>query len=130
FSACGGEPNNVTIFGESAGGTAVCLLMVMPESKGLFQRVISESAAWIGVPWSRLREPSHGRMPAEEFGGRLGADISTLRAKSTSDIMKIAGPTLNFDASAAGEEYMPVIDGVVLPDDPARLFASGNFHKV
>jgi len=131
ISVFGGDSTNVTVFGESAGGTAVCLLMVMPESKGLFQRAISESAAWIDVPWSRLRDRSYGRMPAEQFGGRLGADISALRAKSTSEIMKVAAnPMMNPDASARGEEYMPVIDGIVLPDDPARLFTSGKFHNV
>jgi para-nitrobenzyl esterase len=45
--------------------------------------------------------------------------------------MKLAGNfMMNPDASARGEEYMPVIDGVVLPDDPARLFTSGKFHNV
>jgi para-nitrobenzyl esterase len=131
ISALGGDPGNVTIFGESAGGTAVCLLMVMPESKGLFQRVISESAAWINVPLSRLREQSFGRIAAEQFGEKLGADIAVLRAKNTAEIMKLAGnPMTNPDASARGEEYMPVIDGVVLPDDPARLFISGKFHNI
>jgi para-nitrobenzyl esterase len=131
ISAFGGDPGNVTIFGESAGGTAVCLLMVMPESKGLFRRVISESAAWINVPLSRLREQSYGRVPAEQFGEKLGADVAALRAKSTAEIMKLAGnPMTNPDAGARGEEYMPVIDGVVLPDDPARLFVSGKFHNV
>jgi para-nitrobenzyl esterase len=131
ISAFGGDPDNVTIFGESAGGTAVCLLMVVPEAKGLFQRVISESAALINVPLSRLREPSYGRIAAEQFGEKLGADIGALRAKSTAEITKLAGsPMMNPDASARGEEYLPVIDGVVLPDDPARLFTSGKFHNV
>jgi para-nitrobenzyl esterase len=131
IAAFGGDPANVTIFGESAGGTAVCLLMVMPEAKGLFQRVVSESAAWINIPLSRLREPSYGRVPAEQFGEKLGSDIGALRSKSTAEIMKLAGNSMmNPEASARGEEYMPVIDGVVLPDDPARLFTSGKFHNV
>jgi para-nitrobenzyl esterase len=131
IAAFGGDPGNVTIFGESAGGTAVCLLMVLPEAKGLFHRVISESAAWINLPLSRSREPSYGRIAAEQFGAKLGADIGALRSKSTADIMKLAGnPMMNPEASARGEEYMPVIDGVVLPDDPAGLFTSGKFHNV
>jgi para-nitrobenzyl esterase len=131
ISAFGGDPSNVTIFGESAGGTAVCLLMVLPDAKGLFHRVISESAAWINVPLSRLREPSYGRIAAEQFGEKLGADTGALRAKSTAEIMKLAGNSMmNPDAGARGEEYLPVIDGLVLPDDPARLFTSGKFHNV
>jgi hypothetical protein len=43
--AFGGDPSNVTIAGESAGGTAVCLLLVVPQAEGLFHRAISESAA-------------------------------------------------------------------------------------
>jgi para-nitrobenzyl esterase len=131
ISSFGGDPNNVTIFGESAGGTAVCMLMVLPDAKGLFERVISESAAWINVPLSRLREPSFGRIPAEQFGEKLGPDIGALRAKSLAEIMKLAGGAVgNPEASARGEEYLPIIDGVVLPDEPARLFTSGKFHNV
>ena len=48
--AFGGDPNNVTIFGESAGGTAVGLLMVMPQAKGLFNKVIAESAWALNTP--------------------------------------------------------------------------------
>jgi para-nitrobenzyl esterase len=128
--AFGGDPGNVTIFGESAGGSAVCLLMVMPESKGLFQHVISESAAWMDGSFSRLREEWRGRVAAEQFGEKLGPDITALRAKSTADIMKLAGSQMNPEAGERGEQYMPMIDGAVVPDDPARLFTSGKFHNV
>ena len=76
----GGDPDNVTIFGESAGGTAVCLLMVMPQAKGLFNEVISESAAWMYTPISHITErPGMGALPwrnsARSFGPRRGAAI-------------------------------------------------------
>jgi carboxylesterase type B len=56
IGAFGGDPGNVTIFGESAGGTAVCLLLVVPQAEGLFQKAISESAAWMFGPISHLTE--------------------------------------------------------------------------
>ncbi len=131
IAAFGGDPENVTIFGESAGGTAVCLLMVAPQAKGLFQKAISESAAWINTPFSRLTESVYGRVPMEKFGEKLGTDLAALRSKSTADIFKLAGgPDMTGERTAVGEVYLPVIDGKVLPDDPGRLFTGGKFHNV
>lgn len=135
ISAFGGDPNNVTIFGESAGGTAVCLLMVVPQATGLFNKVISESAAWMNMPFNHLKEPSNGRIPAETFGEKLtqklGTDVAGLRNKTTAEIMKqINLGELGGDAADRGESYLPVVDGQVIPDEPARLFATGKFHNV
>jgi para-nitrobenzyl esterase len=131
ISAFGGDPDNVTIFGESAGGTAVCLLMVMPEAKGLFQRVIAESAAWMFMPVSHLKESWYGRIPMEKFGETLGPDIAALRSKSTAEVQKLAGgPDFTGEKADRGEAYMPVVDGWALPDDPAKLFADGKFNNV
>jgi para-nitrobenzyl esterase len=127
----GGDPNNVTIFGESAGGTAVCLLMVMPDAKGLFNKVISESAAWMYNSISHLKASWYGRVSMEKFGEKLGGDIAALRSKTTAEILKLAAPMdMGGEATDRGEAYMPVVDGVVLPDDPARLYSSGKFHNV
>ena len=131
IGAFGGDPHNVTILGESAGGTAVCLLMVLPQAEGLFQKVISESAAWMFGPISHLTESWYGRVPMTKFGEKLGTDLAALRAKSTADLMKsLPPPMTRNDAAERGEAYMPVVDGWVIPDDPARLFASGKFHHV
>jgi para-nitrobenzyl esterase len=133
IAAFGGDPGNVTIFGESAGGTAVCLLMAMPRAEGLFHKAISESAAWMFGPFSHMKESWYGRVPMMQFGEKLGPDIAALRAKSTAEILKILGPPKLGEADAAserGEVYLPAVDGYVLPDDPARLFAEGKFHHV
>jgi para-nitrobenzyl esterase len=135
IGAFGGDPNNVTIFGESAGGTAVCLLMVAPQAEGLFQKVISESAAWMFGPISHLTESWYGRVPMTQFGEKLGTDLAALRGKSTAELLKTLPPPMTASAAAGhaaelGEAYMPVVDGWVIPDDPARLFASGKFHHV
>jgi para-nitrobenzyl esterase len=130
IGAFGGDPNNVTIFGESAGGTAVCLLMVMPQAQGLFHKVIAESAWGMFNPISHLKESWYGRIALEKFGEAQGA-LASLRAKSMTDIVKMVGPPdMGGDKASRGEDYVPVVDGVVLPDDPARLFSSGKFAHV
>jgi para-nitrobenzyl esterase len=131
IGAFGGDPNNVTIFGESAGGTAVMLLMVMPQSEGLFQKVIAESAWSLFTPISHLKESWYGRVPMEKFGEKVGSDLAALRSKSTAEVLKLAGPMqLGGEAADRGEAYMPIVDGWSLPDDPAKLFSQGKFHNV
>jgi len=130
IGAFGGDPNNVTIFGESAGGTAVCLLMVVPQAQGLFHKVIAESAWGMFNPISHLKESWYGRIPMEKFGEAQG-DLVALRSKSMADIIKMVGPPdMGGDKADKGEAFVPVVDGVVLPDDPARLFSAGKFAHV
>jgi para-nitrobenzyl esterase len=130
-AAFGGDPSNVTIFGESAGGTAVCMLMVMPQSQGLFQRVIAESAWGMFAPISHLKESWYGRISGEQYGEKLGADIAEMRKKSTADLLKLAGPlAIGGDGADRGEIFFPVVDGYVFPDDPAKLFLEGKAHNV
>jgi para-nitrobenzyl esterase len=129
--AFGGDPANVTIFGESAGGTAVCMLMVMPQAKGLFNKVIAESAWGMFTPISHLKDSWYGRMSGEKFGEKLGVDLAAMRSKSTADLLKLAGPlSIGGDAGDRGEIFFPVVDGYVFPDDPARLFLEGKAHHV
>jgi para-nitrobenzyl esterase len=131
IGAFGGDPDNVTIFGESAGGTAVCLLMVVPQAQGLFHKVIAESAWGMYNPISHLKESWYGRISMEKFGEMQGADLAALRSKNTAEILKMVGmPDMAGDKADRGEAFVPVVDGVVFPDDPARLFAAGKFAHV
>jgi para-nitrobenzyl esterase len=134
IAAFGGDPGNVTIWGESAGGSAVSLLLVVPEASGLFHKAIANSAWCMLYPMRRLQENWAGREASESTGAKMGT-LADLRAKSTEEVLKLdQGVTragiLGDDSIERSAIFRPIVDGVVLPDDPANLFAAGKFHRV
>jgi para-nitrobenzyl esterase len=108
----GGDPQNVTIVGVSAGANNVAWLMTSPLAKGLFHRAIVESGAMF-PPFEV------GRAAAEQAGVKIfGTDITALRLRSTEEIMASSGA------------FEPVIDGWVIPQSPAQIFAAGSQANV
>jgi para-nitrobenzyl esterase len=123
----GGDPRHVTIVGESAGGSLVSLLLASPLAKGLFQGVIAESAYALYLPIPHRDRSWFGKPPAEQLGKRLGADIATLRALPPAELLK----RLSSDpAMPKNAEFQPIVDGRVLPDDPAAIFDSGKAPRI
>ena len=112
IAAFGGDPGNVTIFGESGGGAKVSALMAMPAAVGLFHKAIIQSG-----PGVRATLPERATRNAERFLKELGVsahDTARLSSVSTAQIME-ANARANPDGRLG---WAPVLDGVVLPRHP------------
>ena len=121
----GGNPENVTLFGSSAGASSQGFLMVSPLARGLFHRAIAQSlGATVAGPKPRLRVPYDGFPAAEAQGESIAQDIAALRALSA-DAVLAQLPTDRW-----GVRYVPLIDGYVVPDDPAVLIGTTTQVKV
>jgi para-nitrobenzyl esterase len=131
----GGDPNNVTIFGESAGGRNVLSLMSSPDAQGLFQKAIAESPAPVFVS-QPLRTDGSNRISAEQQGQLISQALSCestgniadcLRGKTASQVIT----SLPFDEiGLQGLSFGPNVDGVILPDSTADILRDGRQNNV
>lgn len=127
ISAFHGDPSNVTVFGESAGGGSIAMHLVSPGSAGLFQRAILESApaTMFALP-TRLEAEAQAQDLADGLGCHGSAQelVDCLRAASTIDVLTSLLPNKLF-VFGEGVGWWPTVDGEVLPAQPGELLRSG-----
>ena len=115
----GGDPRNVTIFGESGGGQKVSTLLAMPSAKNLFHRAVVQSG-----PGFRMNKLAHAEKVADMLLAELGLTRTQLREAQTVPVDRIVAAQAAVQAKLAArvpgfvQGFSPVVDGVTLPNHP------------
>ncbi|XP_053328380.1 bile salt-activated lipase [Spea bombifrons] len=129
IAAFGGDPSNITLFGESAGGASVSLQTLTPYNVGLIKRAISQSGVGL-CPWAIQQEPLKW---AKQLASRVGCPVDDTAALA--NCLRGTDPraiTVAYKLELGNLQYplvyylayAPVIDGDFLPDEPRNLFSN------
>ena len=121
----GGDPDKVTIFGQSAGGTDVCLIMASPLAEGLVDGVIGQSPGCIKT--SRTL-PGGGHESGQNFASALG--IRGLGANALEEMRDVPPDQIIAAMGTAGSGGGPLVDGWVIPERPYDLLKDGQQNQI
>jgi para-nitrobenzyl esterase len=119
IASFGGDPHNVTIFGESAGGLSVLSQVASPQARGLFERAIVESGSY------NLTQES---LSSAEAAGEAFAASAGCASQTAACLRSLPVSTILANENTAG--YTPNINSNVLPETLKTAFATGNFNRV
>src|ERR1700693_2082739 len=125
----GGDPDNVTIFGESAGGMSVGALLAMPFARGLFHKAIAQSGSC-----DTVSSVTRANRTAERVLSKCGVsadDVEAIRALPVAQLLAgVFGPDGKTPDRELGMAYQPVVDGTLVPRELIDMVAQGSASGV
>jgi para-nitrobenzyl esterase len=141
IASFGGDPGDVTVFGESAGGASTCIQVASPTARGLFQRAISVSGFYNyqnDIVWSKAdcKSTYYTEAQAQKVGAQFAAKVgcgnvanvaACLRSVPAATLVEDGG---QYTEPTAGGTIGPIVNGTTVTMSPAKAFATGHVNHV